>query len=98
MGSSPTKVAEYLAAGMATIVNTGVGDQDELRAEPDACVVAGSYDDVELGRVAATAVAIAERPYAERASVSRRVVRDRFGLAELGVPRYAALYERLIAG
>ncbi len=96
MGSSPTKVAEYLAAGMTAVVNAGIGDQGDLASDADACVVATSYDDGELDRVADRALELALRQHDERVAASRRVVRERFSLTELGIPRYEAMYRHLL--
>jgi glycosyltransferase involved in cell wall biosynthesis len=97
MGSSPTKVAEYLASGIPTIVNAGVGDQALLASESRACVVLRSLDDAELERGAREAIAIASLPYPERAREAFRVANARFSTAECGVPRYARLYDALRA-
>jgi glycosyltransferase involved in cell wall biosynthesis len=35
LASSPTKIGEYLAAGLPVVVNTGIGDVDELILGPD---------------------------------------------------------------
>lgn len=94
-GSSPTKVAEYLASGLAVTLNGDIGDQADLAAEKDACVVLGSYEDAELADAARRAVHLAERPYAARAEATSRVARAHFGLDEVGIPRYARLYRSL---
>jgi glycosyltransferase involved in cell wall biosynthesis len=96
-GSSPTKVAEYLAAGMPTVMNAGVGDIDALAVERDACIVVRSYDDEELEEAARAAAEIGARSFAERAAATRRVARARYGIEELGVPRYEELYRTLLS-
>lgn len=96
MGSSPTKVAEYLASGVPVVLNANIGDQAELASDPDACVVLSSFEDAEIARAAREALAIAARPYEVRAQATRRVTDARFSLAKLGVPRYADLYEGLV--
>ena len=42
--SSPTKNAEYLAAGLPIIANSGVGDVDELISEEGVGVLVDSFD------------------------------------------------------
>jgi glycosyltransferase involved in cell wall biosynthesis len=96
MGSSPTKVAEYLAAGMPVVVNSGVGDQADLAAEKDACVVVNSHESPDLDAAARAALELGSRPYEARAAAARGVARDRFGIVEVGVPRYEALYRALL--
>jgi glycosyltransferase involved in cell wall biosynthesis len=94
IGSSPTKVAEYLAAGSAVVVNDKVGDQGALSSEP-ACVVLPTLSTDSLAAGARAAARILDRPYSERARLARSVAHDRFSLAEIGVPRYMSVYERL---
>lgn len=88
---SPTKIPEYLAAGIPIIANAGVGDVDSMiRAEgvgvlvddfsPDAYIKA--LDALEqLGDVSAAC----------RAAASRL-----FDLRTVGGPRYRRLYEKLL--
>jgi glycosyltransferase involved in cell wall biosynthesis len=97
-GSSPTKVAEYLAAGMPVVVNKDVGDQGELAADPGACAVIDSLALSEVERAPDLALPLARRPYDERSRETYRVARSHFSLAEIGVPRYAELYESLDRG
>ena len=97
MGSSPTKVAEYLAAGMPTVVNLGVGDQAELTAERDACVTLGAFDEPTLAAAAERALAIVERPWETRSAATHAVAAARFGLSQIGVPRYFRLYRNMSA-
>jgi glycosyltransferase involved in cell wall biosynthesis len=95
MGSSPTKVAEYLACGLPVVLNGDIGDQADLEAERDACVVVGSYDEGELTVAADRALALAAAPLEARVGIGRRVAEERFGLERVGVERYARLYRRL---
>jgi glycosyltransferase involved in cell wall biosynthesis len=94
-GSSPTKVAEYLASGLVVTLNGDIGDQADLSAEKDACVVLESYADGALADAARRAFHLADRPFAQRAEVTSQVARAHFGLAEVGVPRYVRLYRSL---
>ena len=47
-GSSPTKVAEYLACGLPVVVNAGIGDQGALAAEAPACTVMPDLSDAAV--------------------------------------------------
>lgn len=96
MGSSPTKVAEYLAAGLPVVLNGDIGDQAELADASDACVVLRSFADEELAGAATRAVALATRPYETRAQATRAVALARFDLEAVGVPRYEALYQAML--
>ena len=94
LGSSPTKVAEYLASGLGVVLNDGVGDQGELAAE-ESCVVLRGFAEEEIARAAARAAAQVARPWAERAGMARRVALARLSLTELAIPRYLELYRSL---
>jgi glycosyltransferase involved in cell wall biosynthesis len=44
----PTKIAEFLAIGRPVVVNTGLGDCDELLAKNGAGVIISRNDDLKL--------------------------------------------------
>ena len=94
LGSSPTKTAEYLAMGLPTVMNRGIGDGDRLIDEVPAVIDAGDLgpDDIEdaAERLAAADVD-ALRESARRAAV------ERFSIDAVGIPRYRRLYERIAA-
>jgi hypothetical protein len=95
MGSSPTKVAEYLAAGVPVVLNGDIGDQADLAASPDACIVMKSLAPEEIAGAARKAVVLTKRPYEERAAATMRIVREQLGLDEVGIPRYVDLYRAM---
>ena len=95
-GSSPTKVAEYLACGLPVVLNGDIGDQADLTVEKDACIVT-PFSEEDLSRAAADAIALATRPLEQRVAVGRRVASAHFDLERVGVARYERLY-RAIAG
>lgn len=96
MGSSPTKVAEYLATGSVVVVNGDIGDQSDLVTEKGTCFVLDGFGEAELEQAArGVAEAVLSRPRAERAEAARASARKHFGLEEVGVARYARLYETL---
>ena len=93
IASSPVKLPEYLAVGLPTVLNRGVGDQDPLiDAQPELLVDAGAMrsDDLEAAAVRLVSMrtdgALRERAHALAA--------ENFSL-ELGVSRYLRLYRRL---
>ena len=94
-GSSPTKVAEYLACGMPVVLNGDIGDQAELASEREACVVIGSYTDDELARAADRVLSIASAPLVDRVARCRKTADERFGLERVGVARYERLYRAI---
>jgi glycosyltransferase involved in cell wall biosynthesis len=96
-GSSPTKVAEYLACGNVAVLNGDIGDQADLSAERDACVVLQDFSAAEIEAAAAKAVLLLRRPRPELERAGADVARRHFSLEEVGVARYAALYESLVS-
>lgn len=94
LGSSPTKVAEYLSSGLVVALNEGVGDQSELSVERS-CVVMPTLDATQIETGARRVSELLDQPHAQRAATAHAVARARFSLAEIGVPRYADLYRRL---
>ena len=96
MGSSPTKVAEYLQAGLVAVVNGDIGDQAELAEEPDSCVVIPAFGEAALDLAAERTLTLGRRPQAERAAFTVKTAHARFGLDEIAIPRYAELYDTLL--
>lgn len=95
-GSSPTKVAEYLACGNVVVVNGDIGDQKDLAADPDSCVVLDGFDAEAIEAAAERAAVLSlDRARDVRAREARETARRHFGLHEVGVTRYARLYEAL---
>lgn len=98
MGSSPTKVAEYLACGLVVVANEGVGDTADLRGEKGACITMSDMAPTSLEAAVDDALEAASRPWSERLALTSDVAARRFGLAEVGGPRYLAIYRALAGG
>jgi glycosyltransferase involved in cell wall biosynthesis len=96
-GSSPTKVAEYLAAGMPVVLNGDIGDQQDLAAESEACIVVANFGKQELVRAADALTALLSKPRPERIAACRSAARKHFDMESVGVARYQKLYEELCA-
>jgi glycosyltransferase involved in cell wall biosynthesis len=96
IASSPTKIAEYLALGLPVAMNVDIGDGQELAGASDAIVDVGSLTDEDCERAAGQLVDAAARP--GMATRARALAEERFSVATVGVPRYARLYDRLLAG
>ncbi|HEX8070876.1 MAG TPA: glycosyltransferase [Pyrinomonadaceae bacterium] len=96
LSSSPTKMAEYLAAGLPVICNAGVGDVDELIETDRVGVLLREFDEASY-RAALAELAELERDPDLRARC-RRSADARLDLTRIGGPRYRRLYERLLAG
>jgi glycosyltransferase involved in cell wall biosynthesis len=90
-GSSPTKIAEYLASGLPIVVNTGVGDLDRFVEQERIGIVLRSFEPPELSRGARflTTVLHERNSLRERcAAVAARL----FDVQTVGVAKYRALY------
>jgi len=94
LGSSPTKTAEYLAMGLPTVLNRGIGDGNQLIDEVPAVIDAGGLGPEEIERAAELLSAADVDGLRESA---RRAAVERFSIDDVGIPRYRRLYERLVA-
>jgi glycosyltransferase involved in cell wall biosynthesis len=93
ISSSPTKVGEYLAAGLPMVCISGVGDVDELLRGYRVGVLLDRWDLPELERGAQELwKLIADEALGGRA---RAAARDRLSLTGVGIPAYDALYRGL---
>jgi glycosyltransferase involved in cell wall biosynthesis len=88
--SSPTKIGEYLAAGLPVAATAGVGDLDEVLT-PDVGLLVAEHTAAEHTAAALRLEALRADPAtSERCHALSRA---QFSLAELGIPRYRELYE-----
>lgn len=90
---SPTKIPEYLAAGLPIIANAGVGDVDDLIVENAVGALVETFSDGSYADAIAVVNKLDKTP--ER---HREVAENEFDLKTVGGPRYQRLYERLING
>lgn len=89
--SSPTKNAEYLAAGLPIIANAGVGDVDALITENSVGVLMDDFDEGSYKE--------AIRKVLQMGDISERcrsVAREHFDLESVGGARYRRLYQKLL--
>ena len=94
LSSSPTKLAEYLAAGLPVICNAGIGDVDAVvEGERVGVIVRDLSRDGYRAALAEVEALRREPGVAERC---REVARRCFDLALVGGPRYRRLYQRLL--
>jgi len=87
--SSPTKQAEVLAMGIPVVCNAGVGDTAAVVRDNGCGVVVDGFTDADYQRAAETMRTTLFDPVKIRATALRLFSLD------LGVERYAAVYERL---
>lgn len=92
IATSPTKVGEYLASGLPTVVSSGIADGDRL-VTAGLCAAAPSA----AAATAATLLALLQDPSAARAAARASALRH-FALDHVGVARYRALYQQLGVG
>ena len=94
VASSPTKVSECLAAGLPVIA-TAIGDTAELLRGGETGIVLTEFTDQAYRRAAGELAALIDDPRtAERCTA---LARERVSLAQVGLPRYRALYQHVAA-
>ena len=94
LSSSPTKLAEYLAAGLPVVCNAGVGDVDAVVEGERVGVIVRELNAEAYGAALKEVAALGREPgLAERC---RAAARRRFDLKTVGDPRYRRLYRRLL--
>lgn len=94
IAASPTKIAEYLAAGLPVVCNAGIGDMDELVEREQVGVVLRDLDDDAYRMAAAQALALADDVEVRQRCL--KVAHDHFDLKTIGGRRYVGLYQRLM--
>lgn len=92
--SSPTKIGEYLAAGLPVVVNAGVGDGDIIMKANGIGVVLEDFSEREYRRAAGEVMELMDEP--ETARVCREYAGSTLSLDGVGGPRYAEVYGRLL--
>ncbi len=93
--SSPTKYAEYLAAGLPVIMTAGIGDLDEEIREHRVGVILKSLD--AAGYTAALEELAELRRDPDLTSRCIEIARSRYDLHIVGGPRYERLYRKVAA-
>lgn len=91
--SSPTKFAEYLAAGLPVISGAGIGDMDAHIAEARVGVVLRGFDRAAYADALRDLETLRRDP--ELAERCRRTARERYDLETIGGARYRRIYEAL---
>ncbi len=90
--SSPTKLGEFLGCGVPCLVNSGVGDMDEVVASGQAGFVINDFDDPSLREGIVKLMHFAENPLV--AARCRDVAVSHFSL-ESGIRSYMEAYSHL---
>lgn len=93
IAASPTKIPEYLAAGLPVVSNAGIGDTDELLESEAVGVVVHDLNAQGYAQAALQAIALAREPEIE--ARCERVAHERFDLVKIGGARYRKVYQRI---
>jgi glycosyltransferase involved in cell wall biosynthesis len=93
IASSPTKIGEYLSAGLPVVSGPDIGDVDEILNGRAVGVVAESFSEPDYRRCAREVRELAADP-ASRARC-RQAARECFSLEEVGIPRYDGIYREV---
>jgi glycosyltransferase involved in cell wall biosynthesis len=96
LASSPTKLAEYLAAGLPVVSNSGIGDVDELLKEERVGVCFDEFEN-ESYRIAFEAV-IKMRSEADLTERCQNAAAKHFDLEKVASIRYRRVYKDLLNG
>jgi len=90
IAASPTKIPEYLAAGLPVVSNAGIGDTDELIERERVGTLVHEFDDESYARAAEEALRLAEEPSVAARSVE--TARKFFDLETVGGRLYRNVY------
>ncbi|HKB66966.1 MAG TPA: glycosyltransferase [Pyrinomonadaceae bacterium] len=93
IAASPTKIPEYLAAGLPVVSNAGIGDTDDLLEPEGVGVIVREFTPEEFARASEVALALAEDPSVRRHCAE--VARLHFDLQTVGGRGYGNVYSRL---
>lgn len=90
----PTKIGEYLACGLAVIINKGVGDTEEIIKKERVGIIIEEFTEQEYNRVANEINRILLE--GEDLKTRCRAVAKKYFSLERGVEDYRRVYQRLI--
>jgi glycosyltransferase involved in cell wall biosynthesis len=93
IAASPTKVPEYLAAGLPVVCNSGIGDTDDLLMTEKVGVVIETFDREAYREAARRALAISLDP--EIRARCTNAARRHFDLVKVGAAGYGNVYRRI---
>src|SRR5262249_33692894 len=94
IAASPTKVPEYLAAGMPVVSNAGIGDTDRTLLDDRVGIVVRDFSRESYDEAVGTLLELFDD--AGLAVRCRRIAYERFDLEKVGAERYRKLYRRIL--
>ncbi len=93
LSCSPTKIPEYLLAGLPVLASRNIGDTDEILTASKVGVVFDAWDAAGLAQAVTAMKSLAAEPDIE--ARCRQAALDRFDLQGVGGPRYRSIYQRM---
>ena len=93
IAASPTKIPEYLMAGIPVITNAGIGDTDDLISANNVGVVLTNFTDSDYKAALSNLQTLLQDP--QLRIRCRKVARDHFDLAAIGGERYRLAYNKI---
>lgn len=93
LAASPTKIPEYLAAGLPVVSNAGIGDVDDLLESERVGVIVRDFSPEEFERAAERALQLAAENDVRTRCVE--VAHQHFDVKTIGANGYTNVYRRL---
>jgi glycosyltransferase involved in cell wall biosynthesis len=94
VSSSPTKIAEYLAAGLPFISNRGIGDLDELIEGNAVGTLVNAFDENGYAAAVQSILQMIQEDPATRERC-RALAKQKFSMRDIGQPAYVRVYRDL---
>ena len=96
IAACPTKIPEYLAAGLPVVCNAGIGDMDEVLGQAGVGVLVRTLDSKAFAEAAEQVLSLTGDPDMQMRCI--RVACQHFDLEQVGRAGYLRLYRRLMEG
>jgi glycosyltransferase involved in cell wall biosynthesis len=97
ISSSPTKIAEYLAAGLPFVTNRGIGDLEALVERESVGALVQDFSEEEYARAVGKVLEMLDRDPAVRERC-RQTAEAQFSMKNVGQPAYVSVYRELESG
>jgi len=94
ISSSPTKIAEYLAAGLPFISNRGIGDLDELIEGNAVGTLVNAFDENGYAAAVQSVLQMIQHDPTVR-DRCRALAKQKFSMHDIGQPAYVSVYREL---
>ena len=93
IAASPTKIPEYLAAGIPVVSNAGIGDTDRILLDDRIGIVVKDFNRDAYDQAVSSLLELLDDT--DLPNRCRRSAYERFDLEKVGVERYRRLYQRI---